>query len=95
MTTADISGLNKVELLFNLWSNQSFIAPAYTGNPLMFDDENAKKAVTRYIDYFNGRPIKTDLSKDIVDTWLYNRDAGKGKFEAVVEMLRKRSRVAV
>jgi len=48
--------------------------------------------VTRYIDYFNGRPIKTDLSKDTVDTWLYNRDAGKGKFEAIVEMLRKRNK---
>jgi hypothetical protein len=92
MATIDISGLDKVELLFNLWNNQPFIAPAYIGNPLMFDDVNARKAVTRYIDYFNGRPIKTDLSKDTVDTWLYNRDAGKGKFEAIVEMLRKRNK---
>ncbi len=89
MTTVDISGLNKVALLYNLWINQKVIAPAYMEIPIWFDDETAVKAVTKYIDYFNGRPIKTDISRNIASTWLYDRDAGKGRFAHVVEMMRK------
>lgn len=27
-----------------------------------------------YFDYLHGRPLKIDLSKDVFDTWLYDRD---------------------
>lgn len=31
-----------------------------------------------YFDYVKGRPLKVDLSEDEMDTFLYNRDHGRG-----------------
>ena len=86
----DISRIDKVKLLKALWVNQgvaSFfgnfkaLAPAF--------DEELAKAVKDYIDYFNGRCIKTDLSKDLINPWLYDRDAGAGTFQRVVWEFKK------
>ena len=46
-----------------------------------------EKAVKCHIDYFCGRAIKTDLSKDSVDPYLYDRDAGQGTFQKVVDSI--------
>jgi hypothetical protein len=54
-----------------------------------FDEQLAKEAVKDYIDYFNGRCIKTDLSNDSIDPWAYDRDAGAGTFQRVVSGLKK------
>ena len=54
-----------------------------------FDRELAKEAVKKYIDYFCGRCIKSDLSNASVDPWLYNRDAGAGALERIVQKLKK------
>lgn len=85
-----ISGINKVELLKRLWENTQ-VASFFWGAPIAppnFDENMAKEAVKGYIDYFAGRPIKTDISGDMADPKLYDRDAGEGKFEMVVQSLR-------
>lgn len=87
----DISNLDKSKLLYCLWKGQVtagyFTATGTT--PPDYNEAGASKVVANgYIDYYQGRAIKTDLSKDIVDPWLYDRDAGKGKFAKIVSDLR-------
>lgn len=78
----DISGVDKVELLYQLWVRQE-VAAYFKSCPERipsFDRDAAKEAVKGYIDYFCGRCIKTDLSKDVVDVELYSRGPGKLTF---------------
>lgn len=90
MASINIQGLDKVALLEKLWKNQ--ITAGFYGATLLpspaFDTKAAQKAVTGYIDYFCGRAIKTDISKDSVDPWLYDRDAGAGTFARIVDGMR-------
>jgi hypothetical protein len=41
-----------------------------------------------HIKYFKGKPLKVDLSGDKVNPWGYDRDAGAGTFERVVQKMR-------
>jgi len=88
----DISGLNKAELLHKLWQEQ-YIAPFFilhNVRPPNFDKNEADKAVGEYIDYFSGRCIKTDLSKNVVDPQYYDECANKpGLFAKIVQKLRR------
>jgi hypothetical protein len=86
----NISGLDKVKLLHELWNSQ-IIASYFSINgvtPPEFDEEAALDAVKKPIDYFSGRLIKTDLSKDFIKPDQYDRDAGEGKFASIVAGLR-------
>lgn len=85
----NISGIDKVDLLQALHARQ--VPAGFFGgfSGPSFDKEKAKEAVKQYIDYFCGRAIKTDVSKDTVDPWLYDRDAGQGAFQSVVDSLKK------
>jgi hypothetical protein len=81
----DWGSIDKVELLFQLWTRQKiagFFGPDYN---IKFNKESAAIAIQNgYIDYFRGRAIKTDLRKPNPRIWLYERDAGQGKFEEAV-----------
>lgn len=47
--------------------------------PLSLADAETRLALSRYVDYFNGRPIKTDFSNlAAIDLRLFDRDAGSG-----------------
>ena len=89
----DISGLDKVELLSQLWQNNkpaSFFKTTTLVMPPSFDRKRAEAAVTEdYIDYFCGRCIKCDLSGDTVNPWGYDRDMGQGSFDRVVSRMRE------
>ena len=87
----DIRDLDKVQLLKNLWIRQTPASFFEMSNvkPPQFNQKLAYNAVKSYIDYFQGRCIKTDLSHDYIDPYLYDRDAGKGAFEKVVKEMRK------
>ena len=83
----DIKGLDKVTLLKKLWDN------AISCQPKMvviaeFDFDEAKESIDYYLDYFCGRPIKCNLSKDLVDPFLYDENFGEGAFKNVVDSLR-------
>ena len=73
-----------------MWENQ--VTAGYfifSGNPQpKFDEKLAKKVVDNYIDYLCGKAIKTNLSGDLVEPHLYDRDAGKGKFLEIVNSMR-------
>jgi hypothetical protein len=87
----DISGVDKLQLLEALWSNQK-TASFFTNPPQLapgFDHSAATAAIARgYIDYFCGRAIKADLSGDYVIPYLYDRDAGPGALQRIVTRLR-------
>ena len=85
-----IKGLDKVELLKNIWQGQipaGYFAMSGIRGPV-FNEETAKEAVKKHIDYFCGRAIKTNLSGDEIDPYLYDRDAGQGKFAQIVDAMR-------
>lgn len=46
-------------------------------------------AIAGRIDYYNGKPIKTDLRGNTVESGLYDRDAGSGALSRIVLKLRK------
>lgn len=85
-----ITGVDKVELLRKLWEKKKpavfFAYHPHVPVPT-FDDDLARKAVTGYIDYFQGRCIKTDLSQDEADPRVYDRDEGEGAFKRVLANL--------
>ena len=85
-----IKGLCKITILKKMWERTNiatFILIHGTRAP-SFDEKSAEKAVTGYIDYFCGRPIKIDLSKDEVNPRLYDRDAGQGTFEQIISEIK-------
>jgi hypothetical protein len=91
-SSINISGIDKVQLLKALWlhSKPARFFDAFPSAPVpYFDEKEANVAVKRYIDYFQGRLIKCDLSKDEVEPRLYDRDFGQGAFSKVVASVRK------
>ena len=91
-----IQHLSKVELLFQMWKNQkvaSFFTVSRTATPVfdpVVDQNKALEAIAQgYIDYFMGRAIKTDLSKDTISSsYAYDLDAGEGTLERIVAAMR-------
>jgi hypothetical protein len=87
----DIRGIDRDKLLYQLWLNQKPAAFFTVIAPPPYDADAAKRAVDRhgYIDYVCGRCIKTKIfGVDEVDPSLYDRDAGAGTFQRVVDKLR-------
>lgn len=95
-----IKGLNRVDLLEELWKGankfQGFdpmhaaFMKAISGSQT-FDRKKAEihLARTGYVDYFQERPIKCDLSGDTVNFYAYNRDAGEGAGEEIVKKAKR------
>jgi hypothetical protein len=82
----NIKGLNKVDILKILWKNTEPSAIYKARNKKNFDTFDQSAAlieVEGYIDYFCGRAIKMDLSKDVIDTGLYDRDSKISAREAL------------
>jgi hypothetical protein len=53
------------------------------------DDDIEVAMYNGYIDYLNGRCLKTHFTDMAsIDPFLYDRDAGTGKFASIVEQLR-------
>ena len=85
----DISGLDKVELLKALWKRQKTLGwCAHHGLP-PFDVDRVTEQLKEYIDYWNGKCIKMNLSGNTVDAWCYDRDAGEGACQEGVDALRR------
>ena len=88
-SSIDISNVNKVNLLHALWE-ASAPAAFFTMNgitPPSWDEKLAKEACKGYIDYFQGRMIKTDISGLTADPYFYDRDCGEGAFENAVRSI--------
>lgn len=94
MAIIDISDIDLVVLVQNLWKHQK-LGAFFLNAPWMVPSEpcigDIKACLEAgYIDYIAGRCIQTnfsDLTK--VNTRSYDRDAGEGTFERIVADLRK------
>lgn len=97
----DISGLDKVNLLQHLWENtgprfptseEPVIVKAIWHQPRMpFRSEKALRVVDKYIDYYEARPIKCDLSGDKAESRFYDRDSHRPMRKIVEEMRNEKS----
>ena len=88
----NILGINKPLLLHRLWLGSSpALFFALSGlSPPKFDEEACITALEcGYVDYFQGRAIKTNISGDIAETFYYDRYNGRGKFLNIVTNLRQ------
>ncbi len=87
--SVDISACDRLELLRLLWEHSkpaSFFIQSGLKSP-EYDETLAKQAIEQnYIDYFQGRAIKTDLSGDLADPYGYDREHGIGTFEKIVNL---------
>lgn len=89
MESVDISGLNKCQLLLHLARNCSHPLASY--NARSFTELDAISALLEsrgYVDYFRGCSIKTDLSGNVADFRLYDRDNGQGRGARVVAAMK-------
>ena len=93
MNTYDLTQVNKIHLLRELWDNSKpaifFEINGLT--PPAFDYYEAKPAVETNIDYFCGRCIKLDFGRNVLtqqDVSSYDRDLGKGTFERCYEKVK-------
>ena len=89
----NIEGIDKVILLRKLWENQIIAGffGVHSFNASTFNTNLAKNEIVekRYIDYFCGRAIKTNLSTNVINSYLYDRDAGIGAFSRIVTTIRQ------
>lgn len=94
MALIDISKLDKAKVLAGLYNHshpQGMGFLHYDPKPMTV--EEAREILIRakefgyYFDYVKGRVLKVDLSGDILDTRLYDRDNGEGAGEKVVKGL--------
>lgn len=89
--SVDISGLDKAGLLFRLWSNAKpalYYTQRNIDPPEFGPMKAALEATKTYIDYYNGRCIKANLSGNSVNPKMYDRDAGTGAFSTIVNTMR-------
>jgi len=92
----DISSLNKAEVLqalFNASKQQGMGFLDGRGHyKLSLEDSQVciDRGGSQYYDYLRGRVLKIDLSKDELDTRLYDRDNGHGAAERALQPLFER-----
>jgi len=100
MSTVDISGLDIHDVVRALWRETNFIGtplqivrhiPSATPKEPSNQEIDEALKMRSTIDYIAGKPIKTDFSNIYaVDPFYYDRDAGKGKFQDVINTLRNK-----
>jgi len=87
-----LNGLDKADVLAALYNASR---PLGMGN-LHYDPKEMTRDEAQshlrpgenYFDYLKGRVMKVDLSGEMLDPWLYDRDNGEGAAAAVIERLR-------
>ena len=94
MGQVDISGLDKAEVLYELYNGshcQGMRFMAAVDNYTL-DDARAdyEASPDKYFDYLHGHLLKVHLDGDEFDSWGYDRDCGDGAAQAVIDGLRKK-----
>ena len=90
MSTINIQGIDRQKLLHALWKRAPVAAYYGSGKgPDFYITEALKQvSVDGYCDYICGRPIKTNIfNQDEIDPRMYDRDAGEGAFQEVMDSL--------
>jgi hypothetical protein len=93
MPSIDITNIDRDGLLEALWNRSKPAAFFHSNNvtPPIFNLYEAKSQIGNdgYADYVCGRAIKTNIyTQDMVDPYLFDRDAGYGAFQEVVDSLK-------
>lgn len=87
----DISKLDKAAVLATLYNHARVQGlGAFRADSEKMTIEKARKILAggqTYFDYLNGQVMKVDLSKDILNTYLYNRDNGFDAAENAIKEL--------
>ena len=82
MNEIDISKYDKAEVLAALYNNSRQQGLGFFNargqQPLSKEEATALLKETTYFDYLAGRVMKVDLSSNMLDPILYDRDNGKG-----------------
>lgn len=99
MSSVNISDLNLHTVILALWRNMEpasfFTLSGLTppGKP-SHDEIDAQLGKYKSLDYLAGRCIKTNFSNlEKVNTYGYNRDAGDGAFERIVDEIRRNNAI--
>jgi hypothetical protein len=92
MNQVDITGLDKKEVLKQLWigSEPAIAFVMANVDPPGFDPEEAEKAIKRgYVDYLCGRAIKSPINTNTLDSWKYDRYNGAGSMQKAVDRVKE------
>lgn len=80
--TINISGIDKAEVLACLYNNSKQIGLGFLHKRGQFEitRDEAAELLSRqsYFDYLHGRIMKVDMSREMLDPRLYDRDNGAG-----------------
>jgi hypothetical protein len=97
----DISGIDKADLLAALHNGTRPLGmgrlhaiPELTADKAREALADYKPGERLYFDYVFGRPVKCDITGDMMETWLYDRDAGEGAAARVIAKLREVTKAA-
>lgn len=93
-TTVDISMFNtdalKLTLFYSLINKSTSNRNIITADADLTQHDLALHCIKKgYIDYFNGRVFKSNISGNDFQTGLYNRDNGNGTAERIVKDIRE------
>lgn len=88
----NIKGKSKAKVLKALYDNShlqgfGFLQAVPEGTVTVEHCEELLKKTT-YFDYLYGRVLKVDLSKDMFDDRLYDRDCGEGAAQRAVDSIK-------
>jgi hypothetical protein len=86
----NIKNMDKSEILRRLYNNskpQGMGILHFDPTPMTYEqaEDILSKSHDKYFDYLKGRVMKIDLSGEMMDTWLYDRDNGQGSVKMVLE----------
>lgn len=74
-------------LLQALWkgsASQGMSSMGQVSSTVSWEAAAQQLALSDYVDYYNGRVIKTKFTATGLDSFLYNRDRGAGAFERIL-----------
>lgn len=83
-----LSTISKEQALVALWNSTKALGMGFLHSHQKATLEAAKAQLegNQYVDYFLGKPIKTDFSKyPVLESYLYDRDAGPGTMQKVAD----------
>jgi len=82
----NIKGIDKILLMRRLWENSyPAIALIQTNKIYELDEVMLADSITQYVGYLCGRPIKIDISSDMVDCKAYDELNGLMSFFDIVQ----------
>ena len=94
LETYDIANLPKERILQLMWERVKparFLLACKACDPDFHIPEwtvPSPEVISSYIDYYNGRCIKTDLSGDTVDPYYYDLEVGEGSLDEIIDQVR-------